>query len=181
MAEVDQLRGELEAAREEIKELKQAVVAMCDTYSSNRSEKLRVKAYRFVAAKGPGPFSAAAVQAEVARLEQLDRDRDEQRIAEALLSNARLLWSLSLSGRPTAHQKAAFEWMQAIRPGILVAETSSSEPALERVGVVESIRGDVVTITCLDGQAKRWSNATFVRVPRNDVERAEVVNLANAM
>lgn len=45
-ADYEQLRAELAAAREEIRELKAAVVAMCDVYSANRAEKLRVKAYR---------------------------------------------------------------------------------------------------------------------------------------
>jgi hypothetical protein len=72
VTDMEKLRAELDAARAEIKELREAVVAMCDTYSANRSEKLRVKAYRFVAAKGPA-FSAAAVQAEIERLEKTER------------------------------------------------------------------------------------------------------------
>jgi len=68
--ELKNLRADLDAARAEIGELRRAVVTLCDTYSSNRAEKLKVKAYRSLAAKGEGSFSLAAVGAEIARLEQ---------------------------------------------------------------------------------------------------------------
>lgn len=80
------LLRDLEAARAEIKELRQAVVAMCDTYSANRSEKLRVKAYRAVAAKALGPFSLAAVEDWLAQLE--DRERDDLEAAERVITDA---------------------------------------------------------------------------------------------
>jgi hypothetical protein len=104
--------------------------------------------------------------------------------ADMVLSTARLMWSLTLSGRPTAHQTAAHEWMKAIAPGHLVAElTSRSMPALERVGIVDSIdaENDAVTIRCLDGSSKRWVNAEFVRLPRTNQERLEVDELARKL
>lgn len=78
--QIQALQSELEAARAEIAELRRAVVTMCDTYSANRSEKLKVKAYRLLAAKGP--FSLSAVDAEIVRLQNRDRDRDEQLAAD---------------------------------------------------------------------------------------------------
>lgn len=72
MTEAEQLRAELAAARAEIKDLKQAVVAMCDIYSANRAEKLKVKAFRRHAA-GAAPFSIAEV---TATFESLDGPHD---------------------------------------------------------------------------------------------------------
>ena len=59
-ADYEQLRAELDAARAEIKDLKQAVVTMCDVYSANRAEKLKVKAFRRHASDA-APFSLADV------------------------------------------------------------------------------------------------------------------------
>lgn len=53
---IGKLTAELAAARAENRELKQALVAMCDVYSANRTEKLKVKAFRKHAA-GDAPFS----------------------------------------------------------------------------------------------------------------------------
>jgi hypothetical protein len=88
VAERDAARDELRNARAEIKELRQAVVAMCDTYSANRDEKLRVKAFRAVAAKEVGAFSLAAVEARRAELEQLDRGEPTQLRARTALTLA---------------------------------------------------------------------------------------------
>lgn len=52
---------ELAAARAEIAELKRALVEMCDVYSANRTEKLKVKAFRRHAADAERPFSLAEV------------------------------------------------------------------------------------------------------------------------
>lgn len=69
MTEVDKLRAELEAARAEIRELKAAVVTMCDVYSANRTEKLKVKAFRRHAADAK-PFSLDEVKATFEKLEE---------------------------------------------------------------------------------------------------------------
>lgn len=87
LADRELLRDERDTYLKEAKELRAALVSMCDTYSSNRSEKLRVKAVRFVAAKGAGPFSLAAVEAELAKIEERERDeleRCREALAEAL-------------------------------------------------------------------------------------------------
>lgn len=75
--------AEIERLTTEVMELRRAVVAMCDTYSANRSEKQKVKAYRYVAAKGEGPFSLAAVEEELAFIERRDLGEIE-RLREAL-------------------------------------------------------------------------------------------------
>jgi len=55
-------RRELALARAEIADLKRALVDMCDVYSANRSEKLKVKAFRRHAADADRPFSLADVK-----------------------------------------------------------------------------------------------------------------------
>jgi hypothetical protein len=52
---------QLAIARAEIADLKRALVEMCDVYSANRNEKLRVKAFRRHAADADRPFSLADV------------------------------------------------------------------------------------------------------------------------
>lgn len=107
--------NEMEALRKERDELRAALVTMCDTYSSNRSEKLRVKAYRFVAAKGAGPFSLAAVEAELAKIE--DREREElERCREAL----REVLNMVESGQP--HKRRDGSWMSAEELDSRIAE-----------------------------------------------------------
>ena len=71
------LHAEIEAARAEIVELRAAVVAMCDTYSANRAEKQKVKAYRLIAAKADA-FSKEAVDSALERIERQDRDELER-------------------------------------------------------------------------------------------------------
>jgi len=60
---------ELAAARAEIAELKRALVEMCDVYSANRTEKLKVKAFRRHAADPDRPFSLADVKKTFEALE----------------------------------------------------------------------------------------------------------------
>lgn len=75
MNELEQLRAELARAHAEIADLKKALVTMCDIYSSNRSEKLRVKACRRHA-NAAAPFSLADVEKTFGLLEQAETDRD---------------------------------------------------------------------------------------------------------
>lgn len=77
MTDIDKLRAELAAARAEIKDLKQALVTMCDVYSANRAEKLKVKAFRRHGA-ADAPFSLAEVEKTFGLL-KVQADNDEKK------------------------------------------------------------------------------------------------------
>lgn len=94
--EFQKFRAELDAANAENRELRRAVVTLCDTYSANRAEKLKVKAYRSIAANGE-PFSTDAVLAALGQLDQRERGADE---TADLKARAGLLEAASRPGEP---------------------------------------------------------------------------------
>jgi len=102
-------------------------------------------------------------------------------VVEALVETGLRLWKTSLNNTPGA--KITFEWMRAIAPGHLVLEISSIRPgvALDRVGVLLSIRpgsnsyDDKYTIKTIDGREMTWENAEFVRLPQSAADNQEIV------
>jgi hypothetical protein len=107
--DTDKLRAELEAARAENNALRSALIAMCDTYSANRAEKLKVKAYRSVASHGASPFSLETVEAHVRFLE--GKEREVADVLEEVLSRVDV-YEESYS-HPTPAEIA--EWRKVLR------------------------------------------------------------------
>lgn len=76
-------------------------------------------------------------------------------------------WKLSLH----KDRQALYEALNTVCVGDLVVEITSRhhESPIERVGRIDSmtqdkLRGEIVTLTTLDGRSLNWSNAQFIRV-----------------
>lgn len=109
IARARSLEVDRERLRAEVSALRGAVIAMCDTYSANRAEKLKVKAYRSVANSTRVPFSEDAVAGELEQLQA--REREVADVLEDVLD--------TISGpdyarsQPTPAQIA--EWRKVLR------------------------------------------------------------------
>ncbi len=112
---------------------------------------------------------------------------DMNDVAIAIAESAYWSYSNSLSGAAGGRHTTAyhyFEWSTKPYPGQLVVEISARrKPAIDRVGVLESITQEPVqdwdnpelngppplvtiwTIRCLDGRQMRWENCQFIVAP----------------
>lgn len=97
----------------------------------------------------------------------------------ALARTIKMALDVGVKPRALAHLAG---WCSAPpQPGDLVVEMSSWTPNVNRVGLLESYSsatGDFVILIQLEPRRTcRWSNATYIRLPKNDAQRKEALGL----
>ena len=105
-----------------------------------------------------------------------------QILADALVATGRRLWSTSLNNTPGA--QLISQWMRVVAPGHFVLEITSTAVgarSMDRVGELLSITvdgsGRAYKIRTIDGREFCWTNASFVRIPRNEADDREIFQL----
>ena len=105
-----------------------------------------------------------------------------QTLADALVATGWRLWTTSHNNTPGAH--LVFQWMSAVAPGHFVLEITSTTvgvQSMDRVGELLAITADgsgrAYKIRTIDGREFHWTNASFVRIPRNAADDREIFQL----